>query len=87
MDSTHSALGNLEAYVHKNQLNELLRPGGVRKPVLGKSLASVMLLGVVPMSSGDKIQVHVKRDGRDDTSPEDERHRSIALEVALAMQA
>lgn len=47
-DRVHMNLERFEAYVHRNQLNEVLRPGGRWKPVHGRSVGSIEAQGTHP---------------------------------------
>lgn len=67
MDRAPTALEGFEAYVHKNQLDEILPPKGRWRPVHATSVTSFLIQDFLKRSLSERVKARLKWSERDET--------------------
>lgn len=87
MDSVHTALKRLDAYIHQNELNGETTTS--RRPmesctIRARSVANFILQGVCPLSFRERVKTRLKWSERVEGDPE--QVRRMMLEIAVVLE-
>ena len=85
MERVNETFRRFEAYIRRNQLEEIVRPKDVWRQSFGRTAAQSMLQGIAPYSFRETVRTRLKWNCSDENNPD--VVRQMIYEVAAHLEA